>query len=243
MTLGTLSELQPFIIPSDTGLIIASYLVKADLLQRIILFCFLSISLLKSNGQNLPYEDFHIGTIQTKSGEAISGKIKFDIQANRVFFVDEQLVRDYGSHQIVSFHVKDSFSGAYRYFHSLNHSMRGLLVPSLFESHEEGTLSVLTRHKIVDLYHSYGSRVRGGTTRPVATVLRYTLYVSDLDGNIMRIKKRKDLMDFIEAEHKDQVKTFIKLNKLKAYHLRDLVNIVAFYNSIENGETVNSGNK
>ena len=99
----------------------------------------------------------------------------------------------------------------------------------LFELLFEGPVSLLVREEIVQ---ETANTNNFGGPQLVRDRLKYNFFFLDNKGNIQFYNgRRSELIDFMSRKA-SSVKSFIKENKLKTDEVRDLIRIVAFYNSI-----------
>ena len=104
------------------------------------------------------------------------------------------------------------------------------MTPILFELQYESVLSLLSRERIVmetsSLGYGYGLPI---VSQPS---VRYDFFFLTKAGKIIQFSGSKKDLFRILAKKKNELQTFIKRNRLKTDELRDLVRIIAFYNSI-----------
>ena len=91
-------------------------------------------------------------------------------------------------------------------------------------------MSLLSREKIVletsSLGYGYGVPVISQPT------VRYDFYFLTKSGKLTQFSGSKRDLFRILAKKKNKLQSFVKENRLKTDDLRDLVRIIAFYNSI-----------
>ncbi len=77
----------------------------------------------------------------------------------------------------------------------------------------------------------YSQAYFNGTTA-TSEKLSFTYYFVDTQGNMEMYNGKKNHLFEILEENSDQVKVYVKDNKLKTDEMRDIVRITAFYNSL-----------
>ena len=175
--------------------------------------------------------DWHKGIVVTTDQDTISGEIKYDFPSNMVTLVKNESVIAFSSHKLIYFEIYDEGYKSYREFYTIPHkNASNYLTPILFELQFEGVLSLLSRESIVmetsSLGYGYGVPI---VSQPV---VRYDFFFLTKAGKLTHFSgSKRDLLRIL-AKKKNELQTFIKDNRLKTDDLRDLVRIIAFYNSI-----------
>ena len=108
-------------------------------------------------------------------------------------------------------------------------------IPTLFEVLIEGKLTLLIKEKIVSetvpryfpSYYWYGR-----TYYEQYNKLEYDFFFMNLDGSISEFNgKKNNLFEFM-SDSIDEVKEYYIKNNLKIKKMKDLVKVVAYYNSL-----------
>ena len=174
---------------------------------------------------------WHKGIVVTTDQDTISGEIKYDFSSNMITLVKNESVIAFSSHKLIYFEIYDESYKSYREFYAIPHkNTSNYLTPTLFELQFEGVLSLLSREKIVletsSLGYGYGVPVISQPT------VRYDFYFLTKSGKLTQFSGSKRDLFRILAKKKNKLQSFMKENRLKTDDLRDLVRIIAFYNSI-----------
>ena len=179
----------------------------------------------------LSSDEWHKGIVVTTDQDTISGEIKYDFPTNMVTLVKNEAVIAFSSHKLIYFEIYDEDYKSYREFYTIPYkNTSNYVTPILFELQYESVLSLLSREKIVMETSSMGY----GYGLPIVSQpsVRYDFFFLTKVGKITQFSgSKKDLLRIL-AKKKNELQTFIKRNRLKTDELRDLVRIIAFYNSI-----------
>ena len=179
----------------------------------------------------LSSDEWHKGIVVTTDQDTISGEIKYDFPTNMITLVKKEAVIAFSSHKLIYFEIYDEDYKSYREFYTIPYkNTSNYMTPILFELQYESVLSLLSRERIVmetsSLGYGYGLPI---VSQPS---VRYDFFFLTKAGKITQFSgSKKDLLRIL-AKKKNELQTFIKSNRLKTDELRDLVRIIAFYNSI-----------
>ena len=179
----------------------------------------------------LSSDEWHKGIVVTTDQDTISGEIKYDFPTNMITLVKKEAVIAFSSHKLIYFEIYDEDYKSYRKFYTIPYkNTSNYMTPILFELQYESVLSLLSRERIVmetsSLGYGYGLPI---VSQPS---VRYDFFFLTKVGKITQFSgSKKDLLRIL-AKKKNELQTFIKRNRLKTDELRDLVRIIAFYNSI-----------
>lgn len=195
----------------------------------IFIFILVHVALL---GQKFPHEEWHNGRVVLSSYDTIPGKIKYDL-TNNVVQINPANTKElyaFSAHKLIYFDFTDALSDAFRQFVILPYDLKNnnYEIPVLLEIIREGPLSLFTRERIeteVDRFSSYRSFSRDR--------LVYDYYFLKENGDIISFDGKKRSLDTIFGSYTDEVKKFIKEEKLKLDRMTDLARIVAFYNQLK----------
>ena len=207
------------------------FLKKLDYKRLILLFLVFTFSFsIKTIAQQFPSQLWHQGYVITVKKDTVRGLIKYDMEANSIQAKTKQKVFSFSSHSILISEIFDETVGNNRMFYSIPYELNsGFKTRMLFELLLEGPVSLLAREEIVQ---ETATTNNFGGPQLVRDRLRYNFFFLDNKGEIQFYNgKRSDLISFMSRKG-GLVKSFIKENKLKTDEVRDLIRIVAFYNSI-----------
>lgn len=200
-------------------------------MKHFIFSLFLVISL-RASAQQFSNEVWHDGFLVTTEDDTLRGLIKYDMEANIVqLIVDNAVVKTFSSHKTFYFEIFDKVVENYRQFYSIPYQVNyNYTIPIFFEVLYEGPLSLLAREAIVqETVPNSSAYWSGSYTREMVS---YSFYFLDKDGNIKLFSGKKADLYAIMSRKLNDVKNFVKKNKLKIDEVRDLIRITAFYNSI-----------
>ena len=189
-----------------------------------------------ASAQYFPSQVWHEGELTLLDGEKLRGKIKYNLEADVVQLNIENTIQTYSARKILFFEIYDQEYGRYRQFYALPFETIGnYKVPRLFEVLHENTLTLLCREEIVQenipqygYYSYYGNRL-GMRERLV-----FNYFFLNQGGEIVRYSQKKDDLYAILKQNENQVKKYIKQNRLKYDRQGDLVRITAYYNTLLN---------
>ncbi len=207
-------------------------------------FCFLVLGFIMAtiaSAQEFPSEIWHNGKVVLLSEDTITGQLKYDFQNDLVQVNIQNVLQTYSARKILYFQLYDETIKTYRHFYALPYNVQAnYKVPILFEALFEGKLSLLCREEIVtesmpnyNTYpyspYSYPGNQYYNQSR---TRLKYTYFFLDQNGEIrMYNLKKNELMSFF-PKYQQEVKQYIKKNKLEHDSIRDLVRLTAYYNAL-----------
>ena len=175
--------------------------------------------------------EWHKGIVVTTDQDTISGEIKYDFSSNMITLIKNESVIAFSSHKLVYFEIYDESYKSFREFYAIPHkNASNYFTPTLFELQFEGVLSLLSREKIVLETSSVGYGY--GVPMISQPTVRYDFYFLTKAGKLTQFSgSKRDLLRIL-VKKKNKLQSYIKGNRLKTDDLRDLVRIIAFYNSI-----------
>lgn len=182
--------------------------------------------------QRFSSEAYHEGFLVTSDKDTLKGDLKYDLETNVVTIISKGKTKSFSSHKVFYFEIFDQILNNYRQFYSILFNVNfDYRIPVFFEVVYEGKLSLLRREQIItQTVNTTAAYWGGGSTQQ--NVIKYSYYFLNKKGKITFFNgKKKELLRFM-ADKQNDVKTFIKDNKLDTDDLADLVRITAFYNSI-----------
>lgn len=196
-------------------------------------FIFLLIFFLgftEGNAQRFPSQLWHNGFLITAKKDTVKGLVKYDMEANSLQVKSAKKVYSFSSHTILLAEIYDETVENRRRFYSIPYEINnGYKTRILFELLFEGPLSLLAREEIVQ---ETTTTPNFGGPQLVRDRLKHNFYFLDNKGNVQFYNgKRAELLDLL-SKKSNSLKSFIKDNKLKTDEIRDLIRIIAFYNSI-----------
>jgi len=200
--------------------------------MRITLLAFLFFLTFSASAQ-FPSEVWHEGEIVLTSGDTLSGFIKYDLETDIVQFSDdEKTINTYTARKFIHFEIFDKLSGRFRRFYVLPYNIQGdYNAPIIFELILEGRkLTLLSREAIEHQVTNYPYSVGGSYTR---LELVYTHYFLTDEGEIVKFEgKKKDLYTGVMSKRSQEIKKFLKNNKVRVDSRKGIVKAVSYYNSL-----------
>lgn len=187
-----------------------------------------------SFGQEFSSRVWHKGWIVTIDNDTIYGDIKYEMDANSIQVVaDNKKVKTYSSKGIIYVQIYDTIVSNYRHFYSVPYQVSSdFRAPVLFEVLYEGPTTLLSREKIVVKTDTYNQSFYYNSPSTSSEVLEYTYYFAFSNGDIKMYTGKKGEIYTLLEKHSDKIRDYIKKNKLDTKEVRDLIRILAFYNSI-----------
>lgn len=182
--------------------------------------------------QQFSSEVYHDGFLVTIDGDTLRGSIKYDLETNVISLLDKGKIKTYSSQKAFYFELFDNLQSNYRRFYSIPYTVsHGYKIPIFFELIFEGKVSLMSRESIVQQTVNTSTTYWGGGTVS-RLVLLYDFYFMDQKGTITYFPgKRNDLFAIFPQKQKE-LKEYIKHNRLDVDIRKDLIKIIAFYNSI-----------
>ena len=179
--------------------------------------------------QRWPFEYWHDGKLITESGDTLKGKIKYDIQTDIIQLDQKGKLQSFTGRKAIYYEIFDATSGRYRKFYSLPYSPSGgYKSPVYFELLSEGKLTLLSKEALE--YRNYSTGYGFGTVSRLVLVNKY--FTLEENGGIIFFSGRKpDLMALMDNRD-EEVKKFIKGNRLDIDNKYDLARTFEYYNSL-----------
>jgi hypothetical protein len=180
--------------------------------------------------QNWPFELWHEGKIVLNSGDTLKGFVKYDMQQDIVQFSHNNRKGDvYTARKILYFEIFDNTIHKYRRFFTLPYAANSSYRSSIFfELLEEGKMTLLSRELLE--YKTYSSPYYVGSYSRLVLTNKY-FFLKD-DGTIEEfIGTKNDLLEMMGRQAED-VEKYMRSNNLRFEDKQDVVQIVAYYNSL-----------
>lgn len=182
--------------------------------------------------QTFPSEVWHEGKVVLLEGDTLKGQVKYNLETDLVQFShDQKTIKTYTARKLFFFEIFDKLSNQYRQFYVLPYGIKNnYKAPVIFEVLLQGKeLSVLSRESVEYQVSNYPYSMAGSYTR---MVLVYTYYFLKPDGTIIQYSGKKKDLTWIMSKKSGEIKKFIKANKIRTDKRVDLLNTVAYYNSL-----------
>ncbi|MBT29515.1 MAG: hypothetical protein CMO01_07615 [Thalassobius sp.] len=200
-----------------------------------ILLIILFFSFYGANAQKFSKDLWHKGEIDLTTGETVSGFIKYDLQSDNLIYKNGNTVRSYNATRVEAWQIVDQKSKQVRYFFTLPYSTDGTSYkkPTFFELLTEGEpYSLLGREKIVEkVENMYDPYWFGGRNVRVTVQVDDYFLIND-DGKIAYCSRELEEALAMLNDKDKVLKKFIKVNKLDIERREDMVQVVDYYNSL-----------
>lgn len=190
--------------------------------------------------QDFPSQIWHKGEVVLSSGEVYPGKVKYDLE-NNIVQVQNQSIETFSATSVERFEIFDEYYGGIRRFYSLPYAVNAdYQVPIFFELLVEGEeVSLLCREYITadsrgmhrGMYHPMYMHPMYRMPMMNANRLAFDYYF--LSGAEIQkySQKKKELLEVMDAKS-EEVKLFIRKNRLSHDKRGDLLRITAYYNQL-----------
>ena len=195
------------------------------------LFCSMAWSAV---GQKFSQDYWHAGEIDLTTGETISGTIQYDLQKNQIVLKAENRLQVLGAEKVDAFQIKDALTGNTRYFYSLPYALQNNYKRSyFFELLAEGDINLLTREAIVESTRFYNDPLWIGASQSYTVIEQVENYfLLDSNANITPLAASTEgVLEAFPAQT-DQLKKYIKSNKLRVADRIDMTAVINYYNGL-----------
>jgi hypothetical protein len=190
----------------------------------------ISIWATEAFSQRWPFEFWHEGKVVLEEGDTLKGMIKYDISTDIIQLDQKGHLQSFTARKIIYYEIFDATSSRYRQFYSIPYSVTGgYKTPIFFELLSEGKLTLLAREALEYKTSSTGLYGYGSISRQV---LVDKFFVLTDKGNVEEFSgKRNDLLALM-AKRDDEIKKYIKANRLDIDYKYDVARVFAYYNSL-----------
>jgi hypothetical protein len=216
--------------PSSSGRSSAKkYPLLFGILLTVALIFFLGRQDLQAQQQQFPSDFWHQGKLVLDGGDTLRGQLKYNLQNDLVQLQINGRLETFTPRKVVFFEIFDQAVRKYRQFYSLPYSGEAQYKTTVFfELMEEGKMTLLCRENLE--YKTYSSGYYYGSyTRLV--LVNHFFFLKE-DGSIIRFSGNKnDLLDLM-GDKADQVKRFIKTNKISFDNKYGFAAAIEYYNSL-----------
>ncbi|MCH7414290.1 hypothetical protein MM213_12390 [Belliella sp. R4-6] len=199
---------------------------------------FISINTWAQN--KFPSQIWHKGKIVATDGREYTGFVQYDLE-NNIVQLQRESIETFGASNVLQFEIYDEVYGGIRTFYSLPYALAtDYQTPVLFEVLTQGDdVALLCREYVTTDNRSMGmygpmmmNPMWGGPMMGAGHRLAFNFYFFK-DGAIQKYsQKKKDLMDFFD-DREDEVKLYMRKNRLAHDKRGDLLRITAYYNQIK----------
>lgn len=218
-------------------------------MKRLIVTFLLISSAFQVGAQDFPSQQWHPGVVQLNNDSYVVGQVKYDLEHEAVQVQVNGTTRTYSSQQVASFKIRPKLHRKFRHFFTLPHTNKtGHKSPRFFEVVVEGKATLLAREYVATVsarsnisrpgtrtgLNNPNNRNLGGYTK---TILAHKLFIVNLDGNIHELSNRRKDLFYVLKGHNDDLKAFIKQERIRLDKVNDMARLVGHYNSISTEQT------
>lgn len=196
----------------------------------LIFIFFISFSV---SAQEFSSDMWHEGKLILLSEDTIEGKVKYDFPNNLVQIDVEGQILVFTSRKVLYFEIYDKTVENYRTFYALPYQVKpNYKAPVLFEVLLEGPLTLLSREVVIQESVPVTSYYYGAPEYYSRYRLDYEFYFLHPNGKIEQYYLKKQDLYLIMRKKSQDVKQYMKKNKLRYDRKDDLIQITGFYNSL-----------
>jgi len=198
--------------------------------MRLVFFCLILITVNKGFCQKWSFEYWHDGKLVLEEGDTLRGKIKYEINSDIIEIDQNNRLQSFTARKVIYYEIFDAITSIYRQFYSIPYSATGgYKTPIFFELLSEGKLTLLAREALEYKSSSVGYYGYGSISR---WILVNKYFVLNNKGVVEEFSGRKSDLLLLMEKRDDEVRKFMKSNKLDIDHKYDLARVFTFYNSL-----------
>ena len=180
--------------------------------------------------QTLPLDLFYEGKVALQNGDTIKGLIKYSLDDLLQVWHNHQ-TESFSAQKVSFFEIFDQSDQRVRQFYAVRYAGNGQYkTPVFFELISKGRLTVLSREKI----HVITSRGPGFHQPTSETVIVNKYFLADQDGTITDFDGKKNKWYELMGNHANEIREYVKNNKLDFDKKYQLKNIIDHFNSLPN---------
>ena len=206
-------------------------------------FLLISLNLSICFAWQFPSEEWHQGEIILNDLTVRKGELKYNLDREAVQIRAFDKTETYDASQISSFIFIQLNANALRTFYSIPYKTEsGYVRPIFFERFVEGKMTLLGREYIATTTLSNGISSRSnfrnsfdniyGNGPTTTNFLAFKLYFANDKGQIFESNGRtKDILTYF-SDNQEELKKYIKKEKLKLDELADVAKLVRHYNGL-----------
>lgn len=173
------------------------------------------------------YDEYRTGLIFLRDSSSLKGSLLYDFYEDIVSFRQANREHTITSELALGFIVFDDSGRVTNVFESVSYPRMNARTGFL-EVMNEGDFRVLVEREFLVKSGDYNPAIQVGEGDRV--VLKYNYYAG-YDETIYRINSKKALINIIDVAHVDDVKSFIRMNKLK-FEIKDLISVANYINRL-----------
>jgi hypothetical protein len=222
--------------------ILLNFLAMKTLVSLIAFLVLIQINLLAQPKYLFSKDYWHYGEVQMASGKKMPGYIKYQLDDNVISFKNQaQGISTIASSKIKNFTIFDTLTKVNRRFCVLPVNQREFGTKSaLFEVIYEGTISLVSREKIID--KPYRSTTQPKTVNQTYRGLEDDFYLVNERGKLKKFTNEQTLALVVKDDLK-AIKDFIKSNQLNLQNRKDFATLISHYDQIVSKQLEKSNEK
>jgi hypothetical protein len=181
-----------------------------------------------SLSQTLAPDLWYNGKVVLENKDTLHGLIKYDM-LDLLQVTRNSRSEIFPAEKIVYFEIFDPAAKRSRQFYSMPFIKKGhFKKPVFFELISNGKITLLARERIETITYSQSTN---SVPPKIHRVLRSHYYLLE-DKDIKKISDKPDKLLKLMEDQSDQVRLFVKTNKLSLDHKYDLKQVIDYYNSL-----------
>jgi len=201
-----------------------------------------TLSLLTTQAQTFSQEVWYDGKVVLDTEDTLVGNVRFDLADNLLQLETAGGLKAYTSRNVIAFEINDEVNKMIRKYYSLPYGIASnYKVPVFFELLTQGDLTLLCREKLVTEtapiygYNPYGYGYGMGRPNYYGTRNRiaFDFYFGYPNGNIKSFLGNKKDFFYLVKDHQQDIKEFVREQKLRYNDRNDLTKIVSYYNYLK----------
>lgn len=198
-------------------------------LLRVVIIPVIFLTGTATQAQQFPFDFWHEGKAVLESQDTLRGKIKYDPQNDLIQMDMNGKFETLTSRKVIFYEIFDQALNNYRQFYALPYSaIGGYRTPIFFELMTEGKITLLSRETLE--YRSTNTGYFYGTVSRLVLVHKYFLLKED--GSILAIDGTKNQFLSLMGSKEDEVRKYMKANRLGLERRVDIIRVIAYYNSL-----------
>ncbi len=187
-----------------------------------------------------PSEGWHKGTVFLNDGKELSGIIKYDLESDLIHLKLNEQKQILAANQFARFSIFQRDIKKQREFISIPFvNKTGYKRPKLFEAiHYSGRgIALLGReflHISSGVRRDQPARMKFRWGRPQIESVKYEFYLLREKNEVVLLRGGRKSIANAFGQYQEELKKFIKKNRLETDLLEDIVRLVEYYNSLRN---------
>jgi hypothetical protein len=175
-------------------------------------------------------DSWYKGVIQLNTKEKVWGEINYNPQYDIIQCKNEGMIKAFSAHNVVAFRFFDEELSVNRYFRTVEEKRGFYKKKSFYEIVIDGNLKIIRKKKNFTSFKSSPEE--------------YSVHEKDYNyfvlngGRLTKISKfKKEIIRGMMRDREEEIKSYMKAEKLYSYRLRDQILIVDRYNELKGTES------